>query len=56
MKKFMVTEIRSTEKGERFNVDTLYEAESKEQLRKLIDDHKPAWILDKKYKIKELKE
>ena len=56
MKRFMVTEIRSTRKGEKFNVETLCEAESKEQLKKLIDDHKPSWVVDKKYKIRELEE
>lgn len=56
MKRFMVTEIRSNEKGEKFNVETLYEAENKEQLKELIDNHKPSWVVDKKYKIRELKE
>lgn len=56
MKKFRVTEIRENDKGEQFAVDTYCESESREELKRYIDNSKPSWIKDKNYRIKEVEE
>jgi heme-degrading monooxygenase HmoA len=51
---FLVTEMRKTEKGEQFIVETRWESESKDTLKKHLDESKPAVVQDKNYRIKEI--
>lgn len=55
MNKYRVIEIRKTEKGEEFAVETVYNAESMAHLKKLLDEN-PRLYVDKNYRIKEIKE
>ncbi len=54
MKKFKIIEIRENHRGEQFAVETMMESESKEQLKKYIDNSKPLFIKDKNFRIKEV--
>ena len=54
MKKFRIIEIRCTENGENFVVETTVKAESEKALREFIDKEKPSSIKDKNYRIKEI--
>lgn len=52
MNKYRVIEIRKTEKGEEFVVETVYEARTKKKLRERIDSSLPSLVIDKNYRIK----
>lgn len=55
MKWFLVTEIRQTEKGEHFVVETKVLSKNMATLKNLLDNDRSDTIVDKNYRVKEIK-